>query len=140
MSYTKNPVNPKAPSNNASWTAKDDSLLKEMASKKASTAEIANALGRTKASVWCRKSNLEIGGRLASSKGKGVSAPTTVSTKLRRAESNGSKVTKAPKFVKVKKVNTTEARVISQTNVSIDFASLSRLAKESGAKIVITFE
>jgi hypothetical protein len=33
-----------------------------------------------------------------------------------------------------------EAKVVEKTNISMDFATLSKLAKESGAKIVITFE
>ena len=70
MAYSKNPVNPKAPSNNASWTKKDDAILKEMASGKSTTDQIAVALGRTKASVWGRKSNLGVKDRLASSKGQ----------------------------------------------------------------------
>ena len=81
MAYTKNPVNPKAPSNNALWTKKDDSLLKEMASNKSTTAQIAIALGRTKASVWGRKCMLGIKGRLASSRGQNVFAPTTLGKK-----------------------------------------------------------
>jgi hypothetical protein len=133
MSYTKKPVNPKAPSNNALWTKKDDSLLKEMASNKSTTAQIAIALGRTKASVWGRKSMLGIKGRLASSKGQNVFAPTTLGTKNRKS-------TEAMVTVKTKTKVSPEPRVVEQTNISMDFATLSRLAKESGAKIVITFE
>jgi hypothetical protein len=129
----KKPVNPKAPSNNALWTKKDDSLLKEMASNKSTTAQIAIALGRTKASVWGRKSMLGIKGRLASSKGQNVFAPTTLSTKNRKS-------TEAMVKVKAKTKVSAEPRVVEQTNISMDFATLSRLAKESGAKIVITFE
>ena len=133
MSYMKKPVNPKAPSNNALWTKKDDSLLKEMASNKSTTAQIAIALGRTKASVWGRKSMLGIKGRLASSKGQNVFAPTTLGTKNRKS-------TEAMVKVKAKTKVSAEPRVVEQTNISMDFATLSRLAKESGAKIVITFE
>jgi hypothetical protein len=129
----KKPVNPKAPSNNALWTKKDDSLLKEMASNKSTTAQIAIALGRTKASVWGRKSMLGIKGRLASSKGQNVFAPTTLGTKNRKS-------TEAMVKVKAKTKVSAEPRVVEQTNISMDFATLSRLAKESGAKIVITFE
>jgi hypothetical protein len=137
MAYTKNPVNPKAPSNNASWTKKDDAILKEMASGKSTTDQIAVALGRTKASVWGRKSTLGVKGRLASSKGQKNIAPTTLSTKNRRWG--------ADPMVKTKKVNkqikaVNEPRVVEQTNISIDFAALSKLAKQTGAKIVITFE
>jgi arginine decarboxylase-like protein len=127
----KKPVNPKAPSNNALWTKKDDAMLKEMASNKSTTAQIAIALGRTKASVWGRKSMLGIKARLSSSKGQNVFAPTTLSTKKRSA--SATPVTKVVKTVR-------EAKVVEQANISMDFATLSRLAKESGAKIVITFE
>jgi hypothetical protein len=127
----KKPVNPKAPSNNALWTKKDDAMLKEMASNKSTTDQIAVALGRTKASVWGRKSILGIKGRLASSKGQSVFAPTTLGTKNRNT--SATPVTKVVKTVR-------EAKVVEKTNISMDFATLSKLAKESGAKIVITFE
>jgi hypothetical protein len=127
----KKPVNPKAPSNNALWTKKDDAMLKEMASNKSTTDQIAVALGRTKASVWGRKSILGIKGRLASSKGQSVFAPTTLGTKNRNK--SATPVTKVVKTVR-------EAKVVEKTNISMDFATLSKLAKESGAKIVITFE
>lgn len=133
MSYMKKPVNPKAPSNNALWTKKDDALLKEMASNRSTTAQIAIALGRTKASVWGRKSILGIKGRLASSKGQTVFAPTTLGTKNRKS-------VEAMVTVKTKTNVSAEPRVVEKTNISMDFATLSRLAKESGAKIVITFE
>lgn len=131
MTYMKKPVNPKAPSNNALWTKKDDAMLKEMASNKSTTDQIAVALGRTKASVWGRKSILGIKGRLASSKGQSVFAPTTLGTKNRNT--SATPVTKVVKTVR-------EAKVVEKTNISMDFATLSKLAKESGAKIVITFE
>jgi hypothetical protein len=137
MAYIKNPVNPKAPSNNALWTRKDDAILKEMASNKSNSDQIAVALGRTKASVWGRKSMLGIKTRLASSKGKKVMAPTTLGTKTRRWGSDPMvKTKKATKSTKA----VSEPRVVEQTNISIDFASLSKLAKQTGAKIVITFE
>lgn len=133
MSYTKKPVNPKAPSNNALWTKKDDAILKEMASNKSTTAQIAIALGRTKASVWGRKSMLGIKGRLASSKGQNVIAPTTLTSNNRRK-------TEAMVTVKTKTKVSAEPRVVKKTNISMDFDTLSKLAKQTGAKIVITFE
>jgi hypothetical protein len=136
MAYTKKPVNPKAPSNNKVWTKNDDSILKEMANNGSSTAQIAIALGRTKASVWGRKWGLGIKGRLASSKGTGIAAPISISSKKRREET----------LVKVKTQNiktTIKEKSPKRSSVKsegFDFNALSRLAKESGAKIVITFE
>jgi hypothetical protein len=137
MAYIKNTVNPKAPFNNASWTKKDDAILKEMASGKSTTDQIAVALGRTKASVWGRKSTLGVKDRLTSSKGQKNIAPTTLSTKNRRWGTDPMiKTNKPTRLIKT----VSEPRVIEQANISIDFASLSRLAKQTGAKIVITFE
>ena len=73
--------NPKAPSNNRSWSTADDSTLIKMARGGASAAEIAKILGRTVTAVSARKYNLHVDVRLASSKGKGVDAPKTVSIK-----------------------------------------------------------
>lgn len=134
MSYTKKPVNPQAPSNNKVWSKNDDTILKEMASKGSSTAQIAVALGRTKASVWGRKWGLGIKGRLASSKGTGISAPLTVTTKKRT--SMGSNRSVSIKTTLKEKSPNRPANPMQ----SLDFRTLSRLAKESGAKIVITFE
>jgi hypothetical protein len=136
MTYVKNPVNPKAPSNNAVWTKKDDAILNDMASNKSTTAQIAIALGRTKASIWGRKSMLGIKGRLSSSKGQNVFAPTTLGTKKRGASKSMVQPKKATKSTET----VSEPRVVEQTNISMDFASLSKLAKQTGAKIVITFE
>ena len=133
MAYTKNPVNPKAPSNNALWTRKDDAILKEMASNKSNSDQIAVALGRTKASVWGRKCMLGIKGRLASSKGQNVFAPTTLGTKTRKGSKSMIQPNQATKNVR-------KPREVKQSNIHADFASLSKLAKQSGAKIVITFE
>ncbi len=134
MSYNKKPVNPNAPSNNKIWSKNDDAILKDMASKGSSTAQIAVALGRTKASVWGRKYGLGIKKRLASSKGTGISAPVTITSKTRRS-------VQGVKPVAIKQTLKTESPKRSAQNLgSLDFQTLSRLAKESGAKIVITFE
>jgi hypothetical protein len=74
---------------------------------------------------------------LSSSKGKDVIAPRTLSAKKRRWGSDSMiKTKKATKSTNA----VSELRVVEQTNISIDFASLSKLAKQTGAKIVITFE
>ena len=134
MAYTKKPVDPKAPSNNKTWTKNDDRMLKEMATSGSSTAQIAIALGRTKASVWGRKWGLGIKGRLASSKGTGIAAPTSLTTK-KRGNSPVVKVENIKTTIKEK----SPKRSAFKSN-DLDFQALSRLAKESGAKIVITFE
>jgi DNA-binding CsgD family transcriptional regulator len=75
--------NPKAPSNNRSWSTMDDSTLIKMARGGASAAEIAKILGRTVMAVTTRKHNLHVDVRLTSSKGKGVDAPKSVSVRNR---------------------------------------------------------
>jgi hypothetical protein len=131
--YAKKEVNPIAPSNNKRWTKNDDQILRQMVREKATTAQVAIVLGRTKSSVWGRKSFLGLDGRLSSSKGKGITAPTTLRTQT-RSESTVAPVIKAKERRK-------PASTVVQTSVqSLDFTTLSRMAKESGAKIVITFE
>lgn len=122
-----------ASSNNKRWTAKDDQILRQMVKEKATTAHVAIALGRTKASVWSRKSMLGLDGRLASSKGKDVSAPTTLRHHVRNA--HRSETQPVQKTERVKPVKATNSDVIN-----LDLKTISKLAKQSGAKIVITFE
>jgi hypothetical protein len=131
--YAKKEVNPIAPSNNKRWTKNDDQILRQMVREKATTAQVAIVLGRTKSSVWGRKSFLGLDGRLSSSKGKGITAPTTLRTQTR------SESTVAP-VIKAKKGRKPGSTVVQTTVQSLDFTTLSKMAKESGAKIVITFE
>jgi len=138
--YVKKPVNSAAPSNNKIWTAEEDAILRKMAEEKSTTAKIAKALGRTKASIWGRKSILGIKTRLLSSKGHNISVPTTLSTKNRGAKS---KVNSSPKnVVKVSpQSNKSQAAVEkSYQGMCYEFDMLSKLAKQTGAKIVVTFE
>jgi hypothetical protein len=150
MAYTKKPVNSAAPSNNKEWTKDDLNILQSLAAKGASTVEIAKILGRTKASIWCRKSSMGLGGRLASSKGKGISAPTTVSTKVRGAKK---KITIDPVKTETKKLVSPKAnkpqptaQPIAQPQTTVyanavqGLADLKKLAEITGAKIVITLE
>jgi len=130
MAYAKKPVNPEAPSNHKVWTKQDDSILKEMVQKRATSAQIAIALGRTKASVWGRKYTLGLKGRLSSSKGKGIFAPTTISEKNRKGFIDSGAIKEK---VEVKKIHDHEI-------LTMDLATISKIAKRSGAKIVIPFE
>jgi predicted RNA-binding protein with RPS1 domain len=50
---------------NQHWNDHQDGILRRMANEGANTQEIADALGRTPASIWCRKSQLKIDTRLA---------------------------------------------------------------------------
>lgn len=145
MAYTKKPVNTQAPSNNKMWTKDDLNILQSLAAKGASTAEIAKILGRTKASIWCRKSSMGIEGRLTSSKGSGIVAPTTVSTKV-RGEKKKIKI-EAPKLEKKKKETPMASTTIAPSKKTTVYGEavqglkdLKKLAEITGAKIVITLE
>ena len=141
MAYVKKPVNQSAPSNNQLWSDSDVQLLKDLAQRGSSTSQIAKALGRTKASVWGRKSMMGIKGRLASSKGQNIDVPTTVSKKNRKSATKNSTVVAKKTEEKVIKVTAKGAKdQNSFTKAASDFEMLSRLAKQTGAKIVITFE
>lgn len=50
---------------NQVWNDHQDAILRRMANEGANTKQIADALGRTAASIWCRKSQLKIETRLA---------------------------------------------------------------------------
>ena len=140
MTYVKKPVNSAAPSNNKVWTAQEDAILTEMAQSKSTTAKIAMVLGRTKASIWGRKSMLGIKSRLSSSKGQNISVPTTLSTKNRRTKTA---MKNQPETLVKVKTSQPKVKVATETKISkmsTEFEMLSKLAKQTGAKIVITFE
>jgi hypothetical protein len=101
-----------------------------MVKDKANTAQVAIVLGRTKSSIWGRKCFLGLEERLSSSKGKSVSAPTT----LRSVERKN-------KDLKIRKpqVKRVERQLPNELK-DLDLQDIARLAKKSGAKIVITFE
>ena len=140
MTYVKKPVNSAAPSNNKVWTAQEDAILTEMAQSKSTTAKIAMVLGRTKASIWGRKSMLGIKSRLSSSKGQNISVPTTLSTKNRRPKSAMKPQQTHVVKVEAKSAKTKMSKMGKISKMSSEFGMLSKLAKETGAKIVITFE
>jgi hypothetical protein len=125
-----NKVNSVCPSNNKRWTAKDDQILRQMVKDKANTAQVAIVLGRTKASIWGRKSFLGLEERLSSSKGKSVSAPTTLRSVERK---NQDLKIQKPQVKRVERQLPNELK-------DLDLQDIARLAKKSGAKIVITFE
>lgn len=129
-------INVACPSNNKRWTAKDDQILRQMLRDRATTAQVAIVLGRTKSSIWGRKSFLELDGRLSSSKGKGISAPRTVGTKNRRKTSSAAP---AP-VLKKAPVKAATPNYIPAEMQGLSLESISKMAKETGAKIVITFE
>jgi DNA-binding CsgD family transcriptional regulator len=112
--------NPKAPSNNRGWSTADDSTLIKMARGGASAAEIAKILGRTVMAVTTRKHNLHVDVRLASSKGKLVDVPKSVSVK------NRNKRKELP------------VKVISRTQVAqpINVSAASETPKSKKSKIV----
>lgn len=141
MTHLKKEVNPIAPSNNKRWTKKDDQILRQMVKEKATTSEVAIALGRTKSAIWGRKYELDVDGRLSSSKGKGIVAPTTIGTKNRLGSETKREIKQeASPAIKAKRGRKPGSKSVKTSTQNLDFAQLSLLAKASGAKIVITFE
>ena len=140
MTYVKKPVNSAAPSNNKVWTAQEDAILTEMAQSKSTTAKIAMVLGRTKASIWGRKSMLGIKSRLSSSKGQNISVPTTLTTKNRKSKTAMKPQPSNVVKVETKSPQTKMTKMGKMSKMSSEFEMLSKLAKQTGAKIVITFE
>ena len=126
MTYVKKPVNSAAPSNNKVWTAQEDAILTEMAQSKSTTAKIAMVLGRTKASIWGRKSMLGIKSRLSSSKGQNISVPTTLSTKNRRPKSAMQPQQTNVVKVEAKAAKTKMSKMSKISKMSSEFGMLSK--------------
>jgi hypothetical protein len=144
MTYLKKPVKSGVSSSNKVWTKEDLGILESLASRGASSIEIANILGRTRASILCRKSTMGLKGRLSSSKGKGI-APTIIKSKIKV---DGEKLKNETYIIKIQK---DENKIgLSKTNQLSDIPmyansiqglrDLKKLAKLTGAKIVITLE
>ena len=76
---------------NLRWSEADDKLLREMITKGANATSISQTLGRTRASVYNRKLQLGIEGKITRTP-KGMSSPLTFGTKSARK-----KVEEAPK-------------------------------------------
>ena len=107
-----------AHSNHSRWNDEQDQILTEMAKNGMSTVQIAKQLGRTRASIWARKSKLGIDGRLATSKDK--TYPMTLSTKKRNA-----------------KTQTVEAKPMVTTTKTIDLDAAAAVAKKYGVKVTV---
>lgn len=110
--------------NHMQWTTEEDELLTAMAKMGASTGEIATQLGRTRSSVWARKSKLGIKGRLSHTE-RGSEVPFTVSTK----SSKKATTTENPELTE-----TVEIPSIMNAN---GLEEAVRLHKEYGVKITV---
>jgi hypothetical protein len=144
MTYLKKPVKSCLSSSNKVWTKEDLGILESLASRGASSIEIANILGRTRASILCRKSTMGLGGRLASSKGKGT-APATIKSKIKVDEEKPKTETHVIKIQKNKnKMGISKTNQLSDIPMYVNsiqgLRDLKKLAKLTGAKIVITLE
>jgi hypothetical protein len=144
MTYLKKPVKSGLSSSNKVWTKEDLGILESLASRGASSIEIANILGRTRASILCRKSTMGLGGRLASSKGKGI-APAIIKSKIKvdgKKQKTENHVTKIQKDEN--KMGISKTKQLSDIPMYVNsiqgLRDLKKLAKLTGAKIVITLE
>lgn len=107
---------------NLRWSEADDKLLREMIAKGANATSISQTLGRTRASVYNRKLQLGIEGKITRTP-KGMSSPLTFGTKSPRKKAEEApkveivietKVEKVEK-AKVKKPAKAKAKAKSQT-------------------------
>lgn len=115
-------ANSVAVQNFSRWTPEQDSQLEAMAVNGASTAKIAKELGRTRASIWARKSKLGIDTRLTHS--TGTNYPVTVNKKKR----------KATKKTAVAVPATPPAVAVSG---SLNLDNVARVAKKHGVKVTV---
>lgn len=103
------------------WSDADDIKLLEMLEEGASSAQVAKALGRTRAAVWGRKSKLGLEGRFRRS--IGVKDPASVLKKRRTSN-----------------VSSVEAHPVETFDTNLTLTRAAELAKSLGISVsVITF-
>ena len=121
---------------NLRWSESDDNFLREMIERGADGTTIANALGRTRASIFTRKHQLGIEGKIRRSP-KGKASPLSYGTRVPSAkpapaniEELAQAVVQVETPVKIKKVKSTKSKVKSEvTETKVERGRLSQSAK-----------
>jgi len=113
---------------NLKWSESDDQLLKDMIAKGANGTTIANALGRTRSSVFNRKYILGIEGKIKRSP-KGSAGMLTYSENTKRTEPQVSEVNSEATEIKVSKPKTKKSQPKAQTEIKVERGKLSQTAK-----------
>jgi hypothetical protein len=146
---------------NSRWSSTEIATLKSMVLAGKNSSEIANTLGRTRASVMGKKASMNWGSRLRITRGKnsGHLAPMTAGTKPRYKSDhnvhssetqsklefddftgtikNQLKADKKKAFKKVEKATKDNKKT---SDVGTLVSQLKAFAKQSGLKLKITFE
>jgi hypothetical protein len=113
---------------NLRWSESDDQLLKDMIAKGADGTTIANALGRTRSSIFNRKYVLGIDGKMKRSP-KGTASMLTYSEKTKKSESKVSEVNSEATETRVSKPKAKKSKPKSQTETKVERGKLSQTAK-----------
>lgn len=120
---------------NLRWSEADDNLLKEMIERGTDGTTIANALGRTRSSVFARKHALGLEGKIRRSK-KGTATPLTYGTRTPRVpsvpqiEELAQAVVEVETKAKVKKPKAAKSKIKSEiTTTKVERGRLSQSAK-----------
>ena len=124
-----------APSQFKAWTAIDDSTLRELVEAGHNSAEIAEALGRSRAAIACRKSHLGIDKRMTPA--RGTLMPYTSKSYKPVSKSEGFQIS-APVVDKESKVATivTPPQPVPSIGHTVD--TLVEQAKRHGIQLSIT--
>lgn len=124
-------------SNNQRWTSSDDLTLRKM-SKENTVAEIAEVLGRTRASVSGRKYTLGLKGRLRRSTKIGASiVPHSVGTKVRSTAPSTPETTKKKSKASKQPKGKSRGGNLSVSIKGSDLKALIAAANAEGMKISI---
>jgi len=130
---------PRVKRHNARWTQDEVDTLVQMIIDGKTTSEVAKALGRTKASVWTRKSTLQLGSdvRLGNSRNSAVVMPMSIGTKARRTKSQIA-VDRARAKGKPGRPAGSKNKVQKPAQTTAGLAEVLAQAKALGLKVTIT--
>jgi hypothetical protein len=127
-------------SNFKRWTSEEDQILRDMVARGKNSAQIAKFLGRTRVSIFARKSKLGIDAKMAPARGSEM--PYTHGTKTRNGNHKGrvkgsSTPTPAPR--PTNNTNRDNTPRTSRASLGAHLDALMATAKQAGIKVSVSF-
>jgi hypothetical protein len=128
-------------SNFKRWTSEEDQILRDMISRGKNSAQIAKFLGRTRVSIFARKSKLGIDAKMSPARGSEM--PYTHGTKTRngnhkgRVKGSGKSTPSFTPPANTNRVNVTPRT--SRASLGAHLDALMATAKQAGIKVSVSF-
>ena len=132
-------------SNFKRWTSEEDQILRDMVSRGKNSAQIAKFLGRTRVSIFARKSKLRIDDKMAPARGSEM--PYTHGTKTRNGNHKGRVKKKGETLTEIRPVYqvpnpknlSSQIQQSHPNTLGSHLDALMASAKRSGIKVNISF-